>query len=192
MSKPAIFLDRDGVIIENRDAYVRSWADVEIFEQAIETVVALQPLPYHIVIVTNQSAVGRGIISLAQAVGINDRLVEIIHNRGGRIDKVYICPHSPAAGCDCRKPKPGMLLTAAQELDIDLAESIMIGDALTDLEAGIQAGVKDTILLATGRGSVQAALPQAEKYSSSLRFPDLTAAIGHYFEDELFLNVKNI
>ena len=185
MSKPAIFLDRDGVIIENRDAYVRSWDDVEIFDTAVDTLARMISLPYLIVVVTNQSAVGRGIISYEQAVEINDRLVSIIQNRGGRIDGVYICPHSPADECDCRKPKPGMLLSAAKELDIDLENSIMVGDALTDLEAGIQAGVKDTILLETGRGRLQASLPQAAEYGNSLRFPDLAAAIESYFAAEL-------
>lgn len=185
MSKPAIFLDRDGVIIENRDAYVRSWDDVEIFESAIDTLIGIEHFPYLIVIVTNQSAVGRGIITFEQAVEINDRLVSIIRDRGGRVDGVYICPHSPTDRCDCRKPKPGMLLSAAQALDIDLENSIMVGDALTDLEAGIQAGVKDTILLETGRGLLQASLPQAEEYKSSLRFPDLTAAVESYFTDSV-------
>ena len=188
MFKPAIFLDRDGVIIENRDAYVRSWDDVEIFEEAIDTLVRFQHLPYLIVIVTNQSAVGRGIISFEEAVGINDRLISIIKNRGGRIDGVYICPHSPEDNCNCRKPKPGLLLSAARDLKIDLKNSIMIGDALTDLEAGIQAGVKDTILLETGRGLLQASLPEAANYESSYRFPDLTAAFERYFSAELSID----
>ncbi|MEM7348157.1 MAG: HAD family hydrolase [Chloroflexota bacterium] len=185
MAKPAIFLDRDGVMIENRDSYVRSWDDVEIFDEAIETLVQMRNLPYVIVIVTNQSAVGREIISLEQANFINNKLVSIIREKGGRIDGVYICPHSPIDNCDCRKPKPGMLLQAAQDLHINLAESIMIGDALTDLEAGIQSGVKDTILLETGRGKAQASLPQASNYQSSLRFLTLTEAIETYFAGRL-------
>ena len=191
MAKPAIFLDRDGVIIENRDAYVRSWDDVEIFEEALETVIKLKTTDYLIVIVTNQSAVGRQIITIEEAEAINNRLIDIIHDRGGRIDGAYICPHSPDDDCHCRKPEPGMLLQAANELDIDLAESIMIGDALTDLEAGIRAKVKQTILLETGRGSAQSALPEAANYKDSLRSPDLSHAIDTYFTELYPLHDEN-
>ncbi len=183
MLKPAIFLDRDGVIIENRDAYVRSWGDVEIFEDALETVINLKSTRYLIVIVTNQSAVGRNIITIEEANAINDKLVSIIESQGGRIDAVYICPHSPDDNCQCRKPQPGMLHQAAKDLNINLAESIMIGDALSDLEAGIRAGLKHTILLETGRGLVQAALPESVNYAASLKSPNLTKAIDTYFED---------
>ncbi|MFK7803643.1 MAG: D-glycero-alpha-D-manno-heptose-1,7-bisphosphate 7-phosphatase [Anaerolineae bacterium] len=185
MAKPAIFLDRDGVIIENRDAYVRSWDDVEIFDDAVETVVKLKSTQYLIVIVTNQSAVGRKIITIEGATAINNRLVSIIEDRGGFVDGVYICPHSPIDNCNCRKPRPGMLLQAAEDLDIDLAESIMVGDALTDLEAGIQAGVKHTFLLETGRGLRQTTLPEFANYEQSLKSSNLTSAMNTLFMEIL-------
>ncbi len=181
MRKPAIFLDRDGVIIENRSNYVLSWSDVEIFDQAIETLAQFAHLDYLFVIVTNQSPVGRGLISYADANEINSKLISIIHERGGRIDAAYICPHAPSENCDCRKPRPGMLKQAAEDLSIDLSESIMIGDALTDLKAGIQAGVKDVILLETGRGQDQVKLPEMKEITVAKRYKDLTMAFRHYF-----------
>jgi D-glycero-D-manno-heptose 1,7-bisphosphate phosphatase len=164
--QPALFLDRDGVIIENRTNYVRSWADVAIYPQALQALALARDLPYKIVVVTNQSAVGRGIISLAEAEAINAGILTVVAQRGGRIDATYLCPHAPADNCDCRKPRPGMLLQAAREHGIDIGRSIMIGDALTDLEAGLAAGVAQTILLQTGRGQTQRNLPRATSLPS--------------------------
>jgi D-glycero-D-manno-heptose 1,7-bisphosphate phosphatase len=174
---PAIFLDRDGVIIENRPNYVRSWADVAIHPQALEALVALGDTPYKIIMVTNQSAVGRGIISLETANRINGRLVRVIEERNGRIDATYLCPHAPWEGCACRKPQPGLLLRAAQEHNLDLSRSLMIGDALTDLEAGLAAGVAEVILLGTGRGQEQAQLPEAAYFAPLLFFDNLFAVV---------------
>jgi D-glycero-D-manno-heptose 1,7-bisphosphate phosphatase len=174
---PAIFLDRDGVIIENRPDYVRSWADVSIYPQALEALAALRDTPYKIIIVTNQSAVGRGLISLETANGINEQLVRAIEERHGRIDATYLCPHAPWEGCVCRKPRPGLLLQAAQEHNLDLSRSLMIGDALTDLEAGLAAGVSQVVLLRTGRGQAQAQLPEAIHFNPLFLFDDLLTMI---------------
>lgn len=176
MNHPGIFLDRDGVIIENRDHYVRSWADVEIFPQAVAALVELRDSPYKIVLVTNQSAVGRGHISHATADAINDRLLDVIHKAGGRVDAVYMCPHSPADGCDCRKPLPGLLLRAAEALEIDLSRSVMIGDALTDVAAGQAAGAR-AVLLRTGRGEWQEQLPAAADLPPFAVFDTLADAL---------------
>lgn len=160
---PALFLDRDGVIIENRPGYVRSWADVSIYPQALQALASIRKSSYRIVIVTNQSAVGRGLISLQTAHQINRQLLSEIEAAGGRIDGVFMCPHAPGKNCACRKPKPGLLLDAAQGLSLDLTRSVLIGDALTDLSAGQAAGISKTILVRTGRGAVQAALPEANR-----------------------------
>jgi D-glycero-D-manno-heptose 1,7-bisphosphate phosphatase len=158
---PAVFLDRDGVIIENRDNYVRGWEDVAFIPGALSALSKLNRSPYKIVMVTNQSAVGLGILSLSTAQEINQRIVLEIEKSGGRIDAVFICPHAPKDACDCRKPKPGLILQAARALNLDLTRSIMIGDALSDLSAGQNAGVDQTFLVRTGRGAAQALLPEA-------------------------------
>ena len=157
----AIFLDRDGVIIENRSDYVLSWSDVEFYPQALEALRRIHP-KIKIVIVTNQSAVGRGLITLDAAQELNQRIEREILNRGGRVDGFFMCPHAPEQTCLCRKPQPGLILQAARELQIDLSNSLMVGDALTDILAGKNAGIRRTILLRTGRGSHQAALPELD------------------------------
>ncbi len=158
---PAIFLDRDGVIIENRPNYVRTWADVDVYPQALVALQSIYNSPYKIIIVTNQSAVGRGLVQLKTVLTINDRLAETISDAGGRVDGIFICPHAPEDRCSCRKPRPGLLLQAARALSLDLHRSIMIGDAISDLMAGKAAGVPRLGLVQTGRGIQQAKLQEA-------------------------------
>lgn len=174
---PAIFLDRDGVLIENKSDYVRDWSQVKILPEAIHTLSHSALNQYKIVIVTNQSAVGRGLISLETAYEINRQLVQLIHQRGGRVDAVYLCPHKPDDDCFCRKPRPGLLLQAANDLSLDLQRSWMIGDAWSDAEAGHAAGVRRSILLKTGRGNEQLLQPRPENLSNHLIFDDFSQAI---------------
>lgn len=153
--RAAVLLDRDGVIIENRDDYVRSWPDVHVYPQALEALARLHQVGLPVVLVTNQSAVGRGLLSLAEAEAINSRLVSAIARAGGGVEGVYMCPHAPDAGCGCRKPQPGLIRQAAEELNLDLQRSGLIGDALSDLGAGQKAGVGWTALVRTGRGAAE-------------------------------------
>ena len=175
--KPTIFLDRDGVIIENRANYVRSWDEVEIYPQALAALAVPGLKSYKVIIVTNQSPIGRGLLTHKQVDRINLRLASEIEAAGGKVDAVYVCPHHPNAGCECRKPRPGMLLQAAQDHEIDLARSIMIGDALSDLQAGLAAGVGKVALVRTGRGAEQENSSEAAKMSPFLVFDDLSQAL---------------
>jgi D-glycero-D-manno-heptose 1,7-bisphosphate phosphatase len=177
LRRPAVFLDRDGVIIANRPAYVRCWADVEIFPQAVQALRQLAQLPFAVILVTNQSVVGRGIISQTAAETIHARVVEHFEQAGGRIDGSYLCLHAPEDGCTCRKPLPGLLLQAARELEIDLARSIMVGDALTDLAAGRAAGVAALNLVRTGRGGAQLELPEAAAHQPFEVMDDLLSVV---------------
>lgn len=179
---PALFLDRDGVIIENRAHYVRSWEDVQFFPSALTALQLAAALPHRIVIVTNQSAVGRGIISLDEAEELNQQIVHVIESAGGRIDGVFLCPHAPDENCNCRKPKPGLLLQAARELPISLPDSVFIGDALSDLLAGQAAGIKDLILVKTGRGIDQAHL-DLSAFQKPIRIVDDLASALTAFPD---------
>lgn len=164
--------------MENRTSYVRDWGDVDIFPQALQSLAKVSGSPFKFVIVTNQSAVGRGIISLEVAREINDRLVETITKSGGRIDGVFMCPHAPKDHCNCRKPEPGLLLQAAEKLTIDLNKSYLIGDALSDLLAGQAAGVKQTILVLTGRGMSQALLLKPKHLKPYLTYDSLSDALS--------------
>lgn len=179
---PALFLDRDGVIIENRPNYVRCWDDVEIYPQAVSALAAIRAIPYKLVIVTNQSGIGRGLIPASVVDTINHRLITVIESAGGRIDAVYVCPHAPQAGCDCRKPRSGLLVRAAAEHHIDLSRSIMIGDALTDVAAGRTAGVKQSVLLRSGRGKEQLQLPDAVAMQPLVVYDDLADALHALFD----------
>lgn len=150
----AIFLDRDGVICENRADYVKSWAEFEFLPQAKESLARLSDLNLPIIIVTNQSAIGRDIIPAEVVEDIHRRMMVEITAHGGRIDRIIYCPSHPNQNDPCRKPEPGMLLQAAQELNLDLTRSYMVGDAVSDLLAGQRVGCR-TFLVLTGRGKAQ-------------------------------------
>lgn len=181
---PALFLDRDGVIIENREQYVRKWSDVAFIPGALQALASVKTSRFKIILVTNQSAIGRGIITASLAQEINQRMCQIIEQAGGRIDAVYVCPHTPSDRCACRKPQPGLLLNAARDLAIDLNRSILIGDALEDLLAGQNAGLERTILVLTGRGSDQLkradAPPSLKPYAVSPTLSEALASITDY------------
>lgn len=183
---PALFLDRDGVIIKNRTDHVRSWDDVVFFPQALMALAQIRNWPGKIVIVTNQSVVGHGLISLPMANAINERLVQEIERMGGRIDAVYLCPHTSADDCQCRKPRPGMLHQAARALGIDMQRSIMIGDALTDLSAGRAAGVGQVVLVQTGRGRQQLRHAGVADMAPFLTYATLAEALQRLlYQDEV-------
>lgn len=173
----AIFLDRDGVIIENRSNYVRDWGDVEFIPSAVQALAQYSSSPFQFVLVTNQSAVGRGIISLSTAQVINERIVAELKKNGCHIDGVFMCPHKPGDNCFCRKPKPGLLLQAANILSIDLSESLMIGDAWTDLQAGFAAGIPTLSLVLTGRGQEQLKLKRPSELVGTYVHLDLYDAL---------------
>ena len=160
---PAVFLDRDGVLIENREDYVREWSQVVFLPNAMDSLNRLANTGYKLVLVTNQSVVGRGLMSLEAAAEINDRLVKVVENHNGRIDAVYMCPHAPSDNCECRKPQPGLLLRAARELSLDLKSSWMVGDAWSDLLAGQEAGLRGVIMVKTGRGAIQLQQPKPQQ-----------------------------
>jgi D-glycero-D-manno-heptose 1,7-bisphosphate phosphatase len=157
MARTAVFLDRDGVIIENRNDYVKSWEEVRFLPRAFEALIRLGRSDHVVVLITNQSAVGRGTITLDSALGINRQVIAEIVAQGGRVDASYLCPHRPDEECGCRKPAPGMLLQAAEDLGLDLTLSYVIGDAVSDIEAARAANARG-ILVLTGRGREQAAL----------------------------------
>jgi len=173
----AIFLDRDGVIIENRSNYVRVWDDVEFIPSAVHALAQYSSSPFRFVFVTNQSAVGRGFITLSTAQAINEKIVVKLRKNGCHIDGVFMCPHKPEDNCTCRKPKPGLLLQAAKMLSIDLTNSLMIGDAWTDLQAGSAAGISKLSLVLTGRGQEQLKLEKPSELINASVHLDLHDAL---------------
>lgn len=150
----AIFLDRDGVINENRTDHVKCWEEFEWLPGVLTSIRRLSQTGMPIFVVTNQAIVHRGVLTAEGLGDIHGRMLTMIEQAGGRIDKVFYCPHDHHEDCDCRKPKPGMLKQAAQEFGIDLTKSFMVGDAWTDIEAGLAVGAS-SILVMTGRGRNQ-------------------------------------
>ncbi len=151
----AVFLDRDGVICENRPDHVKSWSEFRFLPGALLALRRLAATPFRIVVVTNQAIVHRGTVPASAVEEIHERMARTVRRFGGRLDAIYCCPHRPEEGCPCRKPKPGLLLQAAWDLGIQLEGSYLIGDALSDVEAALAVGCQP-ILVRTGRGAAQA------------------------------------
>ena len=157
MSKPAIFLDRDGVI--NKDTgYVSQVDDFHFLPGAIEAMQLLKKKGYLLVVVTNQSGIARGYFTEDDFMNLTEWMDWSLADRGVDLDGIYFCPHHPTEGssqyckpCHCRKPGPDMILDAAKFLKIDLARSYMVGDKTSDLKAAVNAGVAHKILVETGK-----------------------------------------
>ena len=144
----AVFVDRDGTIMRDVD-YCGDPAEVELLDGASVALRRLKELGFKIIVVTNQSGIGRGYFNVEQYREVE---AEVARQLGDNlIDATYYCPHLPEENCKCRKPSPEMIFNAAREHDVDLAHSFFIGDKRSDIECGRNAGVK-TILVRTGYG----------------------------------------
>ena len=147
----AIFLDRDGVINEDRVDYIKSWEEFRFIKGVRQALKQINQAGIPVVVITNQSVIGRGIITETELSVIHDRMHKEIQNSGGRISEIYYCPHHPDAHCRCRKPRIGLLKKAARELELDLKKCLFVGDNLKDIQAGKRAGCR-TVLVQTGQG----------------------------------------
>jgi D-glycero-D-manno-heptose 1,7-bisphosphate phosphatase len=175
---PAIFVDRDGVINANRPDHVKRWEEFVFLPGALEALRSLASQPWPVIVVTNQAIIGRGIAPAAIVDDIHARMRAVVAAAGGRIDAVYLCPHRPEDGCDCRKPRPGMLLRAAREHGLDLSRSYFVGDALSDAQAAAAAGATP-IFVSSGRGAEQRAALLADPWLRGTRVvDDLAAAVA--------------
>ena len=146
MKSPALFIDRDGTIIKQIDGYyISSIEQIELIENIFPAILMLQNEGYLLIIVTNQAGINKGILSNEQVDEINQHIIQLLKKQGIDISAVYVCPHKPEEQCKCRKPQPGLLLKAAKEYNIDLENSIIIGDTDKDTEAGLNAGLKKVI-----------------------------------------------
>jgi histidinol-phosphate phosphatase family protein len=147
--RPAVFLDRDGVINESLTDYVKCWEEFHFLPLVFEAFQILNASSYLVIVITNQSMVGRGIATFDAVADIHGKMLKRIFAEGGRVDGIYVCPHSPADACVCRKPQTTLYRQAAREHGIDLAHSVCIGDKLSDLIPGDELGCKG-ILVKTG------------------------------------------
>lgn len=149
----AMFLDRDGVINIDK-GYVYKIEDFEFIDGIIEILREYQEKGYLLIIITNQAGIARGYYTEDDYLVLNRWMIDKLQGQGINITKVYYCPHHPEHGigkykkdCNCRKPKPGMIQKAVRDFNIDLSNSILIGDKASDVEAGIKAGIKDVRLI---------------------------------------------
>ncbi|MEN9306573.1 MAG: D-glycero-beta-D-manno-heptose 1,7-bisphosphate 7-phosphatase [Fibrobacterota bacterium] len=150
-SRPALFLDRDGVVNVEKN-YVHRIDQFEFMDGIFELCNAFQNAGYAIVVVTNQAGIARGYYTVQDMERLHAWMIERFAERGVVIAGVYHCPHHPefSGPCECRKPKAGMILRARDELGIDLTESVLLGDKESDLEAGRAAGIRHLALLVDG------------------------------------------
>jgi histidinol-phosphate phosphatase family protein len=150
MSKPGLFLDRDGVI--NQEChYLHDPKDLVMIPGVAEAIATINRRAIPVVVVTNQAGIGRGYYDVAAYESVNRAIAQILSASAAHVDAWYFCPHGPDAGCTCRKPLPGMLLSAARDCGLDLSRSVLVGDKTSDLQAARAAGAR-TVLVRTGYG----------------------------------------
>jgi len=175
-----VILDRDGVINEDSDHFIKSPEEWVPVPGSLEAIARLCRAEYRVAIVTNQSGVARGLLTLDMLSRIHARMLEHIQRKGGAIDAVMICPHGPDDGCECRKPRPGMLLDLAQRLNINLHRVPMVGDSIRDLEAAHAAG-GSPVLVRTGKGSKSARKLHSRNLPAGIPVYDDLAAFTNAF-----------
>jgi D-glycero-D-manno-heptose 1,7-bisphosphate phosphatase len=175
-----VLLDRDGVINRNLDLGIRSRSEFEFLPGALEGLKLLSRAGALIVVVTNQANIGRGLLSSDELWAIHEAMLVAIEGAGGHVDAIYVCPHRPEDGCDCRKPLPGMLVDAAADFGFDIAEAWMVGDHPRDVEAAERAGCRAIVItgvdgLASGEPRTVGPPPGASD-AEPARVPDLAEA----------------
>jgi len=167
----AAFLDRDGVINQRpvEGEYITRWEDLHILPGTATAIALLNRVGFRVTVVTNQRCVAKGLLTASDLERMHDRMRNKLAAAGAIVDDVYYCPHDRQASCECRKPSPGMLVSAARRHQLDLAASWMIGDSEIDMEAGRSAGCKTARILKMGemeQGQVDIfapSLPEADR-----------------------------
>ena len=152
MLQKVVFLDRDGVINRDSPNYIKSWAEFEFLPGSIEAIKTFTNNGFTTIIISNQSAINRNLMPMKKLDYIHQMMKKTVKSQGGEIKDIFFCPHTPEDGCDCRKPKPGLIFTAQKIYKIDLSTSTMIGDTVKDIECAKKAGCAHTVLVKTGNG----------------------------------------
>lgn len=169
-----VILDRDGVINQDSDLYIKSPDEWIPIPGSPEAIARLNQWGWRVVVCTNQSGIGRGLFGMDTLNAIHEKMIKTVAQVGGAIDAVFFCPHTNADNCGCRKPKPGMLKEIAERYNVDLASVPVVGDSLRDLQSAVAVGARP-ILVLTGKGrktQADPALPAGTEV-----FADLAAAV---------------
>ena len=173
-------IDRDGVINYDSGQYIKTPAEWKPIPQSLEAIARLNHAGYRVVVATNQSGVVRGLFDMSTLNAIHDKMYRALATVGGRIDALFFCPHIDESNCDCRKPKPGMLLDIAKRFNVDLKNVPFIGDSLKDLQAAQAIGAKP-ILVLTGKGEKTSTFKGLPK--GTIQFVDLNDAVKHIISE---------
>jgi D-glycero-D-manno-heptose 1,7-bisphosphate phosphatase len=150
--KGLVILDRDGVINQDSSEFVKSADEWLPLPGSIEAITTLSVAGYTVAVASNQSGLARGLLDKASLLAMHQKLHDLVSAAGGRVDRVVVCPHGPADGCDCRKPKPGLLHELARHYGVSLEDVPVVGDSLRDLQAAAAVGARP-ILVRTGNGA---------------------------------------
>ena len=142
----AIFLDRDGVINQERKDYIKKLDEFKILDKTSDAINIIKSHGFLVIIITNQSAINRKLVSVETLNKIHEKLQSYLEKYDTSFDQVYFCPHMPSENCECRKPKPGLIIQAVTDFKIDLSQSYMIGNSETDLQAARNAGCNGILL----------------------------------------------
>lgn len=171
-----IILDRDGVINEDADDYIKSAAEWQPIEGSLEAIVRLRHADYRVVVASNQSGIGRGLFDYDALFAIHDKMNRMLADLGARIDGIFFCPHAPDAGCNCRKPKTGLLASISRRTGQSLKGVPFVGDSLSDVQAAQAAGAAP-ILVATGKAAARDTSTEPDPAAQIPRYADLAAAV---------------
>lgn len=171
-----VILDRDGVINEDRDDFVKNSMEWVPLNHSLEAIANLTQAGWRVVVATNQSGIARGLFDMHALNAMHEKMHRMVGQAGGRIDAIFFCPHGPNDGCQCRKPLPGMVMEIAERFNVKLSDLPMVGDSLRDLEAIVAAGGRP-ILVKTGKGL--ATLEKGGLPEGTLVFDDLYDAAEH-------------
>jgi D-glycero-D-manno-heptose 1,7-bisphosphate phosphatase len=167
-----VILDRDGTINHDSEQHIRSPDEWRPIEGSLEAIARLTQAGYRIVVATNQSGIARGLFDTRTLFAIHEKLQRAAAQAGGRIDAFFFCPHAADSSCECRKPRPGMLLEIARRFNVPLKDVYVVGDARRDVEAAAAAGARPVLVL-TGKGSQTRAAGELPRGTEV--FPDLAA-----------------
>lgn len=170
-----IVLDRDGVINQDSDQFIKSPEEWKPIPGSLEAIARLNESGWRVVIASNQSGVGRGLFDMDTLNAINEKMVKALAQAGGRLDAIFFCPHAADSTCDCRKPKPGMFRQIAERFNVDLRGQPVVGDSLRDLQAGVAVGCAPYLVL-TGKGGKTQLDPDLPEGTQI--FPDLAAVVA--------------
>lgn len=182
-----VILDRDGVINEDSDSYIRSPAEFIPIPGSLEAIARLKKAGFTVVVATNQSGIGRGFFGFDALEDMHDKLRRLLAEVGGSVDGIFYCPHTPEDHCECRKPAPGLYRQISEQLGVELTGVPVIGDSFRDLEAAWAVNAIP-VLVRTGKG--QRTLESGKDLEGVPVYDDLGEAVDALLKEDLVLNQK--